>query len=266
MIFRKVSKSNPIRINGTEYNKVDFEIKNPVINYPSSVDVKLSNDNKDVLFIESKLYEVVRDSSEKGIPVIGPSYLSNNKNGYKEKLNLDHKKLEEIGINLPFDSDDEMNGEKDASEIKKMYGEKDASEIKKRIVEITGNKKGYLSVDPILKNEWVYSYGIKQILSHIIGILNYEGSPLKKRKFAYIYNELPDFKEKSAQEKIKSYNSHVTKVCNELKDCNKTLETVLETPIITYQKLYEENTEYFSRIEKNICSYYKLDRKDKKTE
>ena len=241
LIFRKVSDKNPIYINEIPYTKVDFEVKNPVINYPSSIDVKLSNDNKDVLFIESKLYEVVRDSSKAGTAEIGASYFSNHKNGYFKKLNIAYSDLESIGIKF-------LPGET-------VYGKEDASKIKAKINNYNGNSK----VDAIGDNKWVYSYGIKQILSHVIGILNYKGSPLEKRKFAYIYNTLPGFDEKDAIEKIENYNSHIETVCDKIKERNTKLKTVLQKPIITYQELYtEENVAYFESVGKNICNYYKL--------
>lgn len=257
LIFRKVSKENPIKINDIEYDKVDFEVKNPVINYPSSIDVKLSNDNKDVLFIESKLYEVIRDSNKNGMPVIGPSYFSDDKNGYLKKLKLSKNDLQKIGIIFPLEDH--------------MYGQK-ASDIKKEIIKPEQSKEkddGYVSIQAIEKDKWVYSYGIKQILSHIIGILNYKGSPLKQRRFAYLYNELPDYEEKlqdyqgdSVDDKIKDYNEHVNEVFKLLKDKP---GNEIKKSILTYQELYQKNPDYFknnkNHVEDIICIYYKLNKK-----
>ena len=250
LIFRKVSEDNPITVNKIKYTKVEFEVENSVIGYKSSVDVKLSNDEGNVLFIESKLYEVVRDSMPKGKGKleVGPSYFSNHESGYRKKLNFEIGDLREIGIEFPLE--------------KEMYGIS-ASKIKKAIVETCKQKDGYSKIDAIDCNEWVYSYGIKQILSHVIGILNYREQKEhkgEKIRFAYIYNKLPGYakEEKNAMKKIDNYDHHVGKVYDRLK------ETLKENPLdcfsSTYQKIFKENEKekYFNEIGDRVCEYYKL--------
>ena len=63
LFFSRVSKDNPITIDGIEYTHVCFEFKNRTLSgksdfAPSNIDVVLaSNDYKDILFIESKFGE-----------------------------------------------------------------------------------------------------------------------------------------------------------------------------------------------------------------
>ena len=251
MIFRKVKEGNPIRIDNIKYDQVLFEVQHKAIGYDSYIDVALKNDNGDVLFIESKLFEVVRDSKKEGSFVVGPSYFSKHENGYQEKLKFSFDDLKEIGIDFPLES--------------KMYGE-NASAIKKEIIQKSENKDGYSKINALPEGKWVYSYGIKQILSHVIGILNceeYEKTP-KKVRFAYLYNKLPGYEKNDAQNKLNDYIKHIKKVYEKLKERNPELENLLSNPILTYQGLYndERNKIYFNSVGEMVCQYYQLDKKD----
>ena len=257
LIFDKVSEERPIFFilgdNVYKFTEVYFEYKNKVIGYPSSVDVALSNKDGDVLFIESKLFEIVRDSinkdmviedgdSENKYRVIRPSYFSDDKNGYLHKLKLSKEDLLSIGIVAP-----------------EWYGGPVAdSEIR--------------SVKPIKNNEHTYPYGVKQFLSHAIGVLNYRkpnGACSRKLKdktgsvhFITLINDLPGFTDDNAQEKINGFKNHCSQIVELLntKDLRVGKQSLQLHEVLTYQDLFrlKENAEYFSKIEK-IVRIYKLD-------
>lgn len=91
MVFYNVEE-NPItlEIEGKpmEFNYSTFEFKNPVIGYPSNMDVVLlSTDRKVVLFLESKFSEYYMSASEKS-DFISNSYIDNKISGpiYKKLL------------------------------------------------------------------------------------------------------------------------------------------------------------------------------------
>ena len=242
--FHNVNNDNQIKIQinneHLSFDKVYFEQKNKVIGYPSSIDVVLTNKDS-VLFIESKLFEIVRDStdSDDTPKVIGVSYLSNRDSSYHETL-----KIKEVG---------------DLNKIG-IYPNRYPIEDKKL------NKEDATSIKRFEDNKFVYSEGIKQVLSHLIGISNFEKGnyhegcieELKKRKFKkyyYIelYNELPGFDFEEANEKLKQFKKHVEGVFEITK--NK-INVICD--IKTYQELYKENSNMFNDT---IVKYYHLDEK-----
>lgn len=264
LVFSGVDENHPVTIDGVEFTEVRFEYRNKVIGYPSSVDVVLWNrDKTKALFIESKLYEIVRDSSKIGTPEIGPTYFSDNSEGYKEKLDLSKKDLKSIGIEFPLDYGP---GEEPASKIKedlrKLRG--GSSEDSKKI-----NEKGYLAVSPLDKGKYVYSYGIKQLLSHIIGILNFKSpgrncsDDLREElsnaelTFLSLYNELPGYTEDEAEDKIKDFEDHVHSVEELIKNKNK---ENIECRHMSYQDLWKMNSPYFED-KSTLVRFYHLDEK-----
>ncbi|MCQ2424677.1 MAG: hypothetical protein MJ070_00890 [Lachnospiraceae bacterium] len=263
LVFCGVSADNPITVDGIEYTKVMFEYKNKVIGYPSSVDVVLmSKDEKKVLFIESKLYEIVRDSDKEGKCEVGPSYLSTDENGYK-KLGLCQDDLTEIGIDL-----------KDTG----IFGTKNPSDMKKHILgssnQPTRDGNGWVRIKPIKGNEYVYSYGIKQYLSHIIGIMNYKtpdtncSTGLKDRLFSKIgflilYNDLPGYTKEDAKEKIKSFKKHCETVKGVLEKKAIHVDGIpIDISMESYQKLAEEAKPYFDKMPATVKEYYHLNERE----
>ncbi len=75
--FRHIGKECPVEIEGIKYNKAYFEVQLRTLNTrgnPANMDVVLvSEDNKTVLFIESKFLEYLESSSEE----LSPSYTTN---------------------------------------------------------------------------------------------------------------------------------------------------------------------------------------------
>lgn len=63
LCFSNVSVKQPLTIDGIEYTKVWFEVKNRVFDNPSNIDVVLGNDSEDLLFLESKFTEYLTPSN-----------------------------------------------------------------------------------------------------------------------------------------------------------------------------------------------------------
>jgi len=90
---------NPIKV---EFDYSVFEFKNPVIGYPSNMDVVLlSKDRKKVLFLESKFAEYYIGATEKSA-VISNAYRENK---YSKEL-YDREWLDTIGIGIEEAADE----------------------------------------------------------------------------------------------------------------------------------------------------------------
>ena len=246
VVFHSVDKNHPIKITidnkELTFTNVYFEQKNKVIGYPSSVDVVLTNKDS-VLFIESKLFEIIRNSTDsKELPkVVGVSYLSKRESSYFNVFGFDKDELKSTGIH----SD------------------------KYPIEDKTLNKDDSESITQIEGNTFVYPEGIKQVLSHIIGITNFakgnyhdgcirelKEKKFKKFYFIELYNKLPGFDlegEDKIEEILNQFERHVKKVFEVVKD-----KVNVVCDIKTYQDIYLENKELFNDI---VVKYYHLDNK-----
>ena len=262
LVFDSVSEENVIKIdfNGKdlEFNEVLFEYENPVIGYPSSIDVVLLN-RRDmrICFIESKLFEIIRDSSKEGKNVVGISYFRANGTGYKNTLHLSiDNDLDRLAIEHPETYLEVYKG------LPKENG--------------GGNKR----INRCGNNEYVYSDGIKQILSHLIGICNFKDSeqesaykntadPLAGCKgfrtyYLELYNALPELCESNSEfgKKINDFKAHVEKVFEVLQEEDKNLDIAMK--IWSYQELYKHNSkksdDYCSKLSEKIIQFYKLNK------
>lgn len=255
LFFSQVREDNPLYImindKNIPFTKVCFEYKNKVIGFPSSVDVVLvDSDEKNILFIESKLLEIARDSKRKkedkipGSKEIGISYFSDNESGYNRCLGLSANDLSELGIIMP------LTDEYPYTDIR---GKSD--------------KKG--KVTTIENNTYVYSYGIKQVLAHIIGIKNLTLNKIDNRclndffslstkantYFMVIYNELPGINNPQIKIAQTDFVKHVEKIKTVLETTGTdNLPTIL--PCKTYQELFGNNREYLKSDK--IINYYHL--------
>ncbi len=238
LFFSSVSENNPLTINKVEYTQVLFEFKNRVIKSPSSIDVVLiDKDYKNFVFIESKLTEIPRDSNIDGSPVIGRSYFNNScSSGYEKALSLEQSDLNDIGIKP-----------------------KDDPETSKQL----------RRVHKIKDNEYVYSYGIKQILSHLIGISNFKKNvkdstegrlsgklDCKDIRITYIelYNAFPKINDKEIEDKISNFVSHCGEVCSII--MSKEPKVVNKFLVMSYQDLYKYRGDY--KISDKVVSFYHL--------
>ena len=253
LFFAKTEeKGVKIRFDEKDYvfKKAVFEYKNKVIGYPSSVDVVLIDEaKKAICFVESKLLEIVRDSNETGKAEVGVSYYAKDGVGFNETLGLTIGDLKDLGIRTPKDDD--------YLEIVKGSG------IPKQVIE------------PIRDNKFVYSYGIKQVLSHLIGIASFQkresayGSesvdpiPAKDRAFEkcfylQLYNELPGFSgDKDAKRKLDDFKKHFEAVRDVV--MNKDQRPVDGMYIMTYQDLFQDLFEENKGLVNDVIrDYYHL--------
>ena len=238
LFFYGVSDTNPIIYDKVKYTKVFFEWKNKVIKLPSSIDVVLVDETgKNALFIESKLYEVIRDSNKEGNCVVGSSYLNNEeKNGYNKKLSLTEDDYKKIGID-PTKLDE-----------------------KKRSI-----------IKPIVKDYYVYSYGIKQMLSHIIGLLNFNPKydknayvlPVKENvniSFLTIINEMNGASiNEDDEDRNKHFMNHYNKVIELLKDKEQVKGKINLLECTTYQDFYGKVKEKGFKVPGKVIKYYHIE-------
>jgi len=90
-----------------DFNLSTFEFKNPVIGYPSNMDVVLvSTDRKTVLFLESKFSEYYMSVAVSGAP-ISVQYAMNE----YSKFFYEKDWLESVGIGTTYESDDKAQKE-----------------------------------------------------------------------------------------------------------------------------------------------------------
>ena len=147
LTFYNVDEEHPITLNlegrAVEFNFSTFEFKNPVIGYPSNMDVVLiSTDRKTVLFLESKLSEYYMSAGNKSA-AISTQYATNK----YSKCFYDPEWLESIGIDTTYNPDD--------------------SSPKEFVLSMKDNQVNYLD-------------GFKQMISHFIGICRRIEEPGKR--------------------------------------------------------------------------------------
>ena len=250
LFFSRVSKDNPITINDTTYTHVCFEFKNRTLSgntdfAPSNIDVVLASGNyKDILFIESKF---------------GEYFYSLTKN--YDKLSIQYNDRE----NRPT-----------ALIIERLL--KDEQSFLKMIQK---DKPQLLFSD---KNAKHYFEGIKQMLTHISGISNFIAGRFCSTNHVHFY----DMAKKAFEDALKNDNSGKKELTVALQEIvfdldrgfglgkdelgdyielHKCLQTALEgidlgfevRPLITYQKIVEENPGYLSSLPKIVRDVYKLD-------
>lgn len=163
LFFYNVTEENPLELPdfpNIKFTKSYFEYKTPVITAPSNMDVVLTGydslKNKNVvLFLESKFSEYLKTTCD----IIGLPYLEKNRfynSDFLKKLNL--KFVEEN------------------NEIKKQFI------VKKKIKE--GFKLEYID-----GKDQFYIDGIKQIISHFIGISNFVDGKTTEEEKRFISND-----------------------------------------------------------------------------
>lgn len=236
LFFSSISETTPLTYDGVTYTEVYFEVNNRVIGYPSSVDAvlvgKSKNGNNTVLFIETKLFEVIRDSSVAGKAEIGKSYFMDlEKNSYCERFSTDGEDMKAIGIdrNAP------------------------------------DQKTGKYIVSPIDGAAYVYSYGIKQLLSHIIGILNFKETgainyPMIDKtaevRFLTLINALPGYNKSDSEKKTTDFIHHYNVVIKYLREKLQRQSIKEMYDCTKFQDFYSEVKQSGYNLGEKIVNYY----------
>ncbi|MBO4704720.1 MAG: hypothetical protein J5647_03170 [Spirochaetaceae bacterium] len=244
LIFSGVSNNNELRLtlNGQEciFSSVLFEYKNKVIGFPSNVDVVLVGKNKDktktiILFLESKFSEYLRVSNI--FDELGKRYITNE---YSKEIYTDDF-LRNIGIQLCKDENSKL----------KIFS-------KKR----KGKMRDFYGFKPIDENDETYLEGIKQMISHYIGVEHFIEEDLEDdRKITYCAKDtevylgeiLFDFKFKDAKEKLRKYSSYYKKLANRLKKLNPNIHVLDD--ILKYSLFKDLDFEIADKVKK----FYGLD-------
>ena len=237
--------NNPIRIKGTVYNEVMFEVKNNVINEsgtPSNIDVLLMGENrKKLLFLESKFTE----------------YLSGGKVTLSNKYRDLYIKLQKL--NLPFNI-------KFINVLQESDNSHKEPDIKEEIRLYTGEKTSE------------YLEGIKQAFSHLLGIAtgpaknqtkgneDYTRSLLENAeeiKFASIVFNCDNDKFKEYDDLYKSVFENSDVIKGTIKDVLKKreLKLTIVPHLLQYQEVFQANflsdevRNYYNKVNDSKISF-----------
>ena len=210
LCFSHVSEGNPLFIDGIRYNERWFEIKNKVFNKPSSIDVVLKNKEGDILFIESKFTEYFDNKS----PNIKIAYFDT----YRNLLPL----IPNRPLQLAFP---------------KIFKEDGVEEV------------GF-TIQPSKSKVYnrLYLKGIKQCISHLMGIANgpvnpeekcWAGIDVNKIRFATICYRIPS-------DEFNAYWSFYADTIGKfnepsIKNLFQNRVSVIEK-ILTYQEIFKKGT------------------------
>ena len=216
LFFYKVSDTHPLNIdingNNIAFFKVLFEYQNTVIEgrNPSNVDIVLigqDNKNEDIiLFLESKFSEYLTPRQAN----VALEYIKQYPNIYNPK---EPSFLDAIGFEF-------KKNKKDGSLIHQLEREGKIEKVYK-----IGPKHGS-----------AYSEGIKQMISHYLGVDNFiNGKPFDRRPLpngakVYLGEIIFDFSFKDAEDCLSKYRAVYEKLAKELNKLNKGIH-VLEKPL-----------------------------------
>lgn len=233
--FKNVSEETPIYINNEKYTKAFFEFENDCIDNPSSVDLVLTNkETLKVLFIELKFSEYLTPGSVK----ISNKYLK-----YYEKI---FKKDNLLG---------QLEDSKKVHLFDNVFIQKD-------------EEYGYFDMvfDKNNKDGGVYLGGIKQVISHFIGINNFNllrdeekiekvGFVPKEISYAEILFELDGSEEMLSR--FDKYYGHVVKVIKESGEYpNISIVRGGKTNVLKYSDIFEDDRNQKLLSDEVIKLYY----------
>ncbi len=231
LFFYEISKNKPLTLKLNEksitFNNVFFEYKNKVINGPSNIDIVLiSEEKKKILFLESKFSEYYLDNKNEKI---SSAYL---KNEIGELIYLDKLKV---------------------FKTFKIYDK---------------NKKNFIlsSDNSDISNEKSYVGGIKQMVSHYIGLMNFiDGNLYSDKEFhrdeffknnnkykefkIYLGEILFDFNDNIINNFMLDYEEKYKVLAKILKNKNPNINFLPE--VLHYSKLLENNY-----VNPTIKAYY----------
>jgi len=225
LFFYNVSRDNRLSLEiegkNIEFDEVFFEYQNEVIEgrNPSNVDVVLTGkdcEDKDIiLFLESKFSEYLSG----GQANIAQEYLNQYPNIYNNPEDKPQKQtiLDKIGF-----------------EFKKNKNEE--NESFKHQIKIYNKTEEVYKIGP--KKGSAYSEGIKQMISHYIGIENYLNKPdercdsriMPKDAKVYLAEIMFEFPFQKAKEQLANYTNYYKDLAKELNKLNENIH-VCEEPL-----------------------------------
>lgn len=240
LFFYNVNQRNiTFTLNGKKitFDDVYFEFKNKVTDNgnPSNIDIVLiSNKQKAILFLESKFSEYLTPGSEEV------------RFAYKEEFG--HDIYNEVFLN------------KIGMQFKKS---KDGNIKREKKNKKTGKKTEYFVIESIPSKPSVYAAGIKQFISHFIGVRNYiENGPdyREKRSLPTNYEVylgeivFDGFSFERGESQYKNYKNYYNLLVNGLNTLNPKFE-ILED-LLVYSKLIKHcepivRNYYFRNSRKN---------------
>ena len=236
--------NNPIRIKGTDYNEVMFEVKNNVINesgMPSNIDVLLMGENrKKLLFLESKFTEYLSG----GKVTLSP-----------DKYETFYTKLKEKLFDCPF------------SACYKTVNSKTGKSQKEQYALYNGEKTSE------------YLEGIKQAFSHLLGIAT---GPAKKQtkgnedytrsllenadeiKFASIVFNCDNDKFGEYKDLYESVFKNSEVILETIKEVlpNSEIKLTIVPKLLQYQKVFQDNNlsdevrNFYNKVNDSNISFF----------
>lgn len=272
LLFSNVSEAHPLTmtINGAPiaFSEVHFEFENTVFkdSKPSSIDVVLiDKGKKNVLFLESKFSEYFHGGR------------ANVSEGYKNKY-------KELGITIDDNKSDE--GWHLATECIR----KDKLGKTKKCIDSNGNPCYQLAHYHNKKDDSAKFYcgGLKQMISHSIGVKNYiAGAPYpetKSRKIngkanlqykdlnhpnVYLGTILFDFESKHSNDSESSSDQRLACYCEEYERLiekitkEEQVTWIIKKPFLYRQDVLwnKNNKDYLSSLSREIVDFYQLSQK-----
>ena len=229
LLFQHVSETNPISvpINGCRirFTECHFEHKNQVWEKDShnfsNVDIMLvDKKKKNILFLESKFSE----------------YLT------RESMDFSYT---EYYMNMYDDISKTLNG-------LGIKHRKDKKTDKK------GREKEIIRLEIIKKDKPIYCEGIKQMISHYMGVMTECRKGSFKDKNVYLGEILFDFKDwvPNAGDCLNSYRNAYESLREVLQKKAGTQFGMME--LMTWQDLLKDNSRYLETLEPDIKAYYRL--------
>lgn len=233
LMFCQVSDSNPLTIDGVEYTQSFFEVQTKVISQPSNMDVVLiSKDKKTALFLESKFCEYIENQNYE----ISIAYKD-----YYQKLG--------------FWNEEEHKGILCSTMEICESTDKDHQPCLKIISTDQSNNGPH------------YCDGMKQLLSHYIGVSNYKngcskalsaGEAIPETENILMGEIVFDFRGldliENAETCFNNYATAYQEVVAKLNQQDGEHPKVRPT-LLTYQEMLKENPNYCMSLEK-VLRYY----------
>lgn len=241
LFFNNINEKNPLilQINNKDviFTEVLFEYKNKVIAKPSNIDVVLVGrycgaEKKVILFLESKFSEYLEVTNE--FHRLGLGYLTKYSKIYNDEF------LGNVGLSIIKDTDNQPVFFDEAGKHR--------------------NVKRYNGIQLQNKNEETYIEGLKQMISHYIGIEHFIGNDLEDERNlnysadtdVYLGEILFDFNFEASKDCLDTYSLYYKKLATGLNVLNPNIHVVNE--ILRYSSF--RNKDYF--LPEPVRKFYKI--------